>query len=182
MIYQKVELFLGFNLFFFKNVCIFVIVKFKNKNNMFRTLLSLLNDDGLQTRVSEAANSLRKAYSNVYGNFGASFEEEEGNYVFVLNVPDGMTSADVNVEYDDETNLVTVEMSRKTNNFSSNMSWVETLPKDADPDTLSATVVNGVFTLVVDKLPEPEPEPVEEAKADSIVVEVKRKNRKTFEG
>jgi HSP20 family molecular chaperone IbpA len=56
----------------------------------------------------------------------------------------------------------------------------ESLPSNADPDTLSATVVNGVFTLVVDKLPEPEPEPepVEEAKADSIVVEVKRKNRK----
>ena len=100
----------------------------------------------------------------------------------VIIKPDGMTSADVNVEYDDETNLVTVEMSRKTNNFSSNMSWVETLPKDADPDTLSATVVNGVFTLIVDKLPEPSPEPVEESKADSIFVEVKRKNRKTFEG
>lgn len=147
---------------------------------MFRTLLSLLNDESLQARVMETANGLRKAYSNVYSNFDASFEEEGDNYVFVLNVPEGITSADVNVEYDDETNLVTVEMSRKTNNFSSMMSWAETLPVNADPDTLSATVTNGVFTLIVDKFPEPvEAEEVDES-VDPIVVKVKRKNRKTY--
>lgn len=145
---------------------------------MIRTLLSMLNDEKLRTRIAESTNGLCKAYSDVMNNLNSKFEEDGDNYVFVLNVPNGTTSADINVEYDDETNMVTVEVSRKSGNFSSKMSFSETLPYDADIDTMKATVVNGVFTIVVDKLPEAEPETVDEANVDPITVEVKRKNRK----
>ena len=146
---------------------------------MFRTLLSMLNDELICTRVADTANRLAKAYMDASANLDATFEEEGDNYVFVLNVPSDVTSSNVNVEYDDETNMVTVEVTREGEKFSSNMSISETLPANADPDTLSATVTNGVFTLVVDKLPEVvEAEPVAEAVVDPIVVSVKRKNRK----
>lgn len=145
---------------------------------MIRTLLSMLNDEKLRTRIAESTNGLCKAYSDVMNNLNSKFEEDGDNYVFVLNVPNGTTSADINVEYDDETNMVTVEVSRKSGNFSSKMSFSETLPCDADIDTMKATVVNGVFTIVVDKLPEAEPETVDEANVDPITVEVKRKNHK----
>lgn len=147
---------------------------------MIRALLSLLENDSLQARVMETAKRIRNAYSDFTADIAATFEEEGDSYVFVLNVPTDITSTNVNVEYDDETNMVTVEFSYVNGNCKTKMVVSESLPSNADPDTLSATVVNGVFTLVVDKLPEPapEPEPVEEAKADSIVVEVKRKNRK----
>ena len=146
---------------------------------MFRTLLSLLDDESIRTRIVATANNLCKAYTDASANLDASFEEEGDNYVFVLNVPKDTTSADVNVEYDDETNAVSVEISREGEKYSTKMVYVETLPANADPDTLSATVTNGVFTLIVDKLPEPvESEPVCEAVVDPIVVAVKRKNRK----
>lgn len=148
----------------------------KNKI-MIRTLLSMLNDEALQTRVMETANGLRKAYSDVMNNLNSTFVEEDGNYVYVLNVPNALTSADVNVEYDDETNSVSIEVSHKCGNASYKMTSHETLPYDADPDTMSATVVNGVFTLIVEKRPEPETEIINEPQVDPIKVAIKRKNK-----
>jgi HSP20 family molecular chaperone IbpA len=144
---------------------------------MIRTLLSMLNDEKLRTRFTESANGLCKAYSDVMNNLNSKFEEEGDNYVFVLNVPNGTTSADINVEYDDETNMVTVEMTRKGGTFSSKMSFGEMLPCDADIDTMKATVVNGVFTIVVDKLPEVVEAVEPEVPVDPIKVEIKRKRK-----
>jgi HSP20 family molecular chaperone IbpA len=146
---------------------------------MIRTLLSMLNDEALQTRVMETANGLRKAYSNVMNNLNSKFEDEGDSYVMVINVPETLTSSDINVEYDDETNNVTIETKYKRGNFNYCMSLIETLPDNADVDTLAATVTNGVFTIVVDKLPEPEPEVVEsKTQDDPIKVTIKRKHKK----
>lgn len=144
---------------------------------MFRTLLSMLNDESIRTQVMDATNSLRKAYSNVMYNLNSTFEEEDNNYVYVLNVPESLTTNDVNVEYDDETRLVTVEITNKVGNSTYSMTTVEMLPINADPDTMSATVVNGVFTLIVDKMPEVEPEPEVEPYVEPIKVTIKRKNK-----
>lgn len=138
---------------------------------MFRTLLSMLKDESIRTQVMDATDSLRKAYSNVMYNLNSTFEEEDNNYVYVLNVPESLTTNDVNVEYDDETRLVTVEITNKVGNSTYSMTNVEMLPINADPDTMSATVVNGVFTLIVEKMPEVEPE------VGPIKVTIKRKNK-----
>lgn len=144
---------------------------------MFRTLLSMLNDEKLRTRFAESANGLCKAYSDVMNNLNSTFEEEDNNYVYVLNVPESLTTNDVNVEYDDETRLVTVEITNKVGNSTYSMTTVEMLPINADPDTMSATVVNGIFTLIVDKMPEVEPEPEVEPYVEPIKVTIKRKNK-----
>jgi HSP20 family molecular chaperone IbpA len=144
---------------------------------MIRTLLSMLNDERLYARFAKTANGLREAYSNVMNNINSTFVEEDGNYVYSLNVPTELTSADVNVEYDDETKSVTVEIEHKHGNTSYKMTTYETLPSDANIDTMSATVVNGVFTIVVEKLPEPEPEAIVEPSVDPIKVVIKKKNK-----
>lgn len=144
---------------------------------MIRTLLSMLNDERLYARFAKTANGLREAYSNVMNNINSTFVEEDGNYVYSLNVPTELTSADVNVEYDDETKSVTVEIEHKHGNTSYKMTTYETLPSDANIDTMSATVVNGVFTIVVEKLPEPEPEAIIEPSVDPIKVVIKKKNK-----
>lgn len=141
---------------------------------MLRTLLSMLNDRDYLSEVRETLNGLKQAYANTL----SSFEEEGDSYVMVLNVPEGLTSSDVNVEYDDEANTVTVETNYERGSVVYSMKATETLPADADVDTMAATVVNGVFTLVVDKLPEPvEEETPEVAPIDPVVVPIKRKNK-----
>lgn len=141
---------------------------------MLRTLLSMLNDRDYLSEVRETLSGLKQAYANTL----SSFEEEGDSYVMVLNVPEGLTNSDVNVEYDDEANTVTVETNYERGSVVYSMKATETLPADADVDTMAATVVNGVFTLVVDKLPEPvEEETQEVAPIDPIVVPIKRKNK-----
>ena len=142
---------------------------------MFRTLLSMLNDRDYLSEVRESLCSLKQACADTL----SSFEEEGDSYVMVLNVPEGLTSSDVNVEYDDEANTVTVETNYKRGSIAYSMKATETLPADADVDTMAATVANGVFTLVVNKLPEPvkEEAPEEAAPVDPIVVPIKRKNK-----
>ena len=142
---------------------------------MFRTLLSMLNDRDYLSDVRESLCSLKQACADTL----SSFEEEGDSYVMVLNVPEGLKSSDVNVEYDDEANTVTVETRYKRGSISYSTKVTETLPADADANTMAATVANGVFTLVVDKLPEPvkEEAPEEAAPVDPIVVPIKRKNK-----
>ena len=142
---------------------------------MLRTLLSMLNDRDYLSELRESLNSLKQACTDTL----STFEEEGDSYVMVLNVPEGLTSSDVNVEYDDEDNTVTVETNYKRGSIAYSMKATETLPADADVDTMAATVTNGVFTLVVNKLPEPvkEEAPEEAAPVDPIVVPIKRKNK-----
>ena len=142
---------------------------------MFRTLLSMLNDRDYLSEVRESLSSLKQACADTL----SGFEKEGDSYVMALNVPEGLTSSDVNVEYDDEANTVTVETKYERGSVVYSMKATETLPADADVDTMTATVVNGVFTLVVDKLPEPVKEEVTEEAApiDPIVVPIKRKNK-----
>ena len=142
---------------------------------MLRTLLSMLNDRDYLSELRESLNSLKQACTDTL----STFEEEGDSYVMVLNVPEGLTSSDVNVEYDDEANTVTVETNYKRGSIAYSMKATETLPADADVDTMAATVTNGVFTLVVNKLPEPvkEEAPEEAAPVDPIVVPIKRKNK-----
>ena len=142
---------------------------------MLRTLLSMLNDRDYLSEVRETLSGLKQAYANTL----SSFEEEGDSYVMVLNLPERLTSSDVNVEYDDEANTVTVETNYKRGSIAYSMKATETLPADADVDTMAATVTNGVFTLIVNKLPEPvkEEAPEEAAPVDPIVVPIKRKNK-----
>lgn len=137
-------------------------------------MLSLLSDKDFQCR---ARKSLTDFVNQL--NFSSAFELEDNTYVMVLNVPEATTGNDIDVEYDEETNTLSVKYSFENSRMSFSNTVVETLPSNADVDTLTARVVNGVLTVTVDALPEPEPEEeiLEEEYVDPTVVSIKRKNK-----
>lgn len=137
-------------------------------------MLSLLSDKDFQCR---ARKSLTDFVNQL--NFNSAFELEDNTYVMVLNVPEATTGNDIDVEYDEETNTLSVKYSFENSRMSFSNTVVETLPSNADVDTLTARVVNGVLTVTVDALPEPEPEEeiLEEEYVDPTVVSIKRKNK-----
>lgn len=135
-------------------------------------MLSLLSDKDFQCR---ARKSLTDFVNQL--NFNSAFELEDNTYVMVLNVPEATTGNDIDVEYDEETNTISVKYSFENGRVSFSNTVVETLPSNADVDTLTARVVNGVLTVTVDALPEPEEEILEEEYVDPTVVSIKRKNK-----
>lgn len=141
---------------------------------MLRTLMTLLNDADLQCRARKAFDEVLKPFVD----FGSSFEEEGDSYLLTLNVPDAVKGENVNVEYDEDENTLTVETTYETKNSTFIRRVTETLPLDANVETLSARVDNGVLTVLVDKMPEPEPEdePVTDS-VDPTYVEIKRKRK-----
>lgn len=146
-------------------------------NEIIRTIMSILDDENLKNRLYERVNNFASTYSTVMSNLDSSFEEEGDSYVYVMNVPNSLTNDNINVEYDDETNSVKIEVTHSVGNSNYSMTVVEMLPTDADVDTMAATVTNGVFTIVVDKKAEVEPEP-EIVQTDPITVKINRKSRK----
>lgn len=136
-------------------------------------MLSLLSDRDFQCRARKSLNDFINQL-----NFNSAFEREDDTYVMVLNVPSQTTGNDVEVEYDEDTNVLSVHYSFENGSLSLSNTVSETLPEDADVDTITARVVNGVLTVTVDALPEPEPEPeVVEEPTDTTVVTVKRKKK-----
>lgn len=110
---------------------------------------------------------------------GSEFEEEDGSYVLVIKTCEGVNNKHVSVEYDDNTNTVrvTTNYSRSSENgeFGYNNYVAKSLPQDADPDTLGASVVNGVVTVIVDKRPLPD---VGKAPEDTTRIQIKRLKNK----
>jgi HSP20 family molecular chaperone IbpA len=143
---------------------------------MFRTLLSILDNPHYEDVFS------RKIYTSFpFKNSSTSFEEEGDSYIKVINLPDGMKHNNVNVEYDEDDRTLTVELTDSTEYSSYSSKFTETLPSDADVDTISARVDSNVLTIVIDKLPEPEiNEDCEEETNvvnEPIIIDVKRKKK-----
>ena len=136
---------------------------------MFRTMLALLSDADFQCRARKSFNDFVNQL-----NFNSAFEREGDTYVMVLNVPENATGNDVDVEYDEDTNVLSVRYAYESKHLNLSNTVSETLPEDADVETLTARVVNGVLTVTVDALPEPEVEEVVEEHVDPTVVTVKR--------
>lgn len=149
---------------------------------MFRTLLTLFNDADFQSRAREVFDELNGFVEPYVDNFSTfvddvpSFVSEGDSYVLVLRVPDGLNGENIDVEIDEEENTLTVKTSYESKKVKYSREYLETLPSDADLDTLSARVSNGVLSVVVDKLPEPETEPETDA-VDPTYVEIKRKKK-----
>ena len=140
---------------------------------MLNSLLRLLDnyDYGyLERRLNEGFKTLNKVFA---ANF-SSFEDKEDHYELVLDVADDAKASNVTVDYDDETRELTVEYKYESKNFTSRSLINETLPDNADEDTIEATVENGKLTIVVEKKAEPEVEE-EVAEEDEKTVKINRK-------
>lgn len=99
-----------------------------------------------------------------------SFIKENGSYIMAVILPEGIKSENINIEYDDEENTLTVGFSYKERNVSYSKTATEIVPFDADINTLSARVDGKVLTIVVDII---EDAPFE--LGDSVDIEIKHK-------
>ena len=140
---------------------------------MLNSLLRLLDnyDYGyLERRLNEGFKTLNKVFA---ANF-SSFEDKEDHYELVLDVADDAKASNVTVDYDDETRELAVEYNYQAKNFKSRSIVKETLPDNADEDTIEATVENGELTITVAKKAEPEVEE-EVPETDEKTVKINRK-------
>ena len=142
---------------------------------MLNSLLRLLDDSNLEqleNRLYAGLENLKKTFSPIL----SSLEDKEDHYELVLDVADNAKASNVNVEFDDETRELTVDYKYESKNYKNRATVTETLPEDADEDSIEATVENGKLEITILKKEELVEEPEEEV--DDTVVKVNRKNKK----
>jgi len=142
---------------------------------MLNSLIRLLDDsnlDYLENRLSAGIDRFKKAFGAAF----TSLEDKEDHYELALDVADDAKASNVSVNYDDETRELSVEYKYESANYKNTATVIETLPVDADEETIGATVENGKFTLTVWKKVVEDNEPEEEV--SDVIVPINRKNRK----
>ena len=142
---------------------------------MLNSLIRLFDDSNLEVlenRLSAGLDRLKKTFGACF----TSLEDKGEYYELVLDVADDAKASNVNVEFDDETRELSVEYKYEAKNYNTSSTVVETLPANADEDTISAHVEDGKLTITVEKKEEAEEEPEEQI--DEREVRVNRKNRK----
>ena len=137
---------------------------------MINSLIRLLDnyDYGyLERRLNEGIRALNKVFTADF----SSFEDKEDHYELVLDVAEDAKANNVTVDYDDETRELSVEYKYESKNYKSKSVVKETLPVNADDETVEATVENGKLTITVAKKAEAEEVEV----ADDRIVKINRK-------
>lgn len=168
MTYQEVELLVVFDFVFKKKDCIFT--KIKNFTNMFNSLIQLLSDSELENRLWGTLNRCLTPFSGL----DSSFDKTEDGYNLVLDVAKDATASNVSVDFDDETHILTVAYNYKNVNSTTSTTIKETLPDDADEETLEATVADGKLTITVKRRVDPVCED-DATPQDPTVVPIRRK-------
>jgi len=113
-------------------------------------------------------NQFNHAVKSYFGNVESSLKKTDKGYELVVPVAVDATAKNVTVDFDDEDRLLTINYSYKSKNCSTATTVSETLPEDADADTLSASVVDGELKVSVDFLPKKEVETNENTKTVKI--------------
>ena len=124
---------------------------------MLNTLLRLFEDDNLMSKFEKALKSLDERIKNEFAMpinaesiFNAGFKDMGSYYELKLNIHDGVTENDINVEMEnDETVKISVE--QKLCNSTFKAVTVTTIPDDADADSLTAELVDSDVVVKVEK-------------------------------
>ena len=124
----------------------------------------------------DADIDLDKIWNKVFESFGGGqtktiWEEERDCYSFIYSSQFLNNGKNVKIAYIEKERMVeiTIESDDEQGYFYKN--FVESLPADADPKTLSAVVSSNVLTVIVDKK-KPQSEAIAEEKAKEIPIEV----------
>ena len=113
-------------------------------------------------------NQFNHAVKSYFGNVESSLKKTDKGYELVVPVADDATAKNVTVDFDDEDRLLTIKYSYKSKNCSTTTTISETLPEDADAETLSASVSDGKLKVSADFLPKKEVETDEDTKTVKI--------------
>lgn len=85
-------------------------------------------------------------------DFNNNFLVDDGDsYKLTMDVNPKATAKDITIDLED--NQLKIDYTFKDGNCKTNSSIIETLPKDANVDEITATVENGKLVVVVEKLP-----------------------------
>jgi HSP20 family molecular chaperone IbpA len=122
---------------------------------MLNTLIKLLENDSLMEKASKLLNDNFLNFENVFGansfsNINNTFTEVDGKYE--MRVAVGNDATEDNVTIDLHGSVLYVKYQKSTDKQVRMFKIVETLPIDADLDTLDASIADGVLTIKVDKL------------------------------
>lgn len=113
-------------------------------------------------------NQFNHVVKSYFGNVESSLKKTDKGYELVVPVANDATAKNVTVDFDDEDRLLTIKYSYTSKNCSTATTVSETLPEDADADTLSASVADGKIKISVDFLPKKEVETDEDTKTVKI--------------
>lgn len=140
--------------------------------DVFNQIFGINKENILPIKIDDVSEKLN---SGVVMPTGCEFKEESGSYVLVVKTCDGVDNRHVEVEYNDNNNTVRITTNYSQTDSNGNYGYhgyiEKVLPKDADPDTLVANVVNGLVTIIVDKLPLPDGSQPEK---DTTSIKIKR--------
>lgn len=141
---------------------------------MYNDLIKIANSVFGEQFVSSLAEEVANLKRDFNGRFnlvnGSSFEDKGDFYELTLEVAEDATAKNVTVDLED--GVVTVSYEYKANGVYATSKVVETLPEDADEDTLEASVEDGVVSITVDKVEELE---VEDEPEDTRTIKINRK-------
>ena len=142
---------------------------------MLNSLIRLLDDSNLnylENRLSAGIDRFKKSFGAIF----TSLEDKDDHYELALDVAEDAKASNVDIDYDDETRELTVEYKYESKNYNSKSVITETLPFDADEDTIEATIEDGKLTILIDKKVVDGEDDMTEV--PSNVVKINRKNRK----
>lgn len=111
------------------------------------------------------------------------FELVDGNYVLDIEVEDGAKPSNFDIELDEDGKELSVEYSIKTENTHKFFSCKQTVPFDADTDSIDAVIEDGHLKVtmeqIVFEIDDDDDDTFDEVEDDGPKpVEIKRKNSK----
>lgn len=122
---------------------------------MLNQLLSLFNNENLerfQTMLEKEFKMLESKYDDKSLFVDeTSFKEVNGNYVMTLNVKENSNNDNIKIDFKNK--VVTVTYTEKSLKTERTVKVLETIPNDADENTLDAYVENGKLIITVSKKP-----------------------------
>lgn len=127
---------------------------FDNLTDIIRPVFGTINDL-VDTDTCCHSHCSKNDFDTLFDEYGDSSLKDCGEtYELNFNVDKNATSK--NFDVDLENNTISVKYNMENGNKKTSFSILETLPKDADTDTIEANVKDGVFNLKMEKLPLPE--------------------------
>lgn len=121
---------------------------------MLNSLIKLLENDSLIEKASKLLNENFLNFENVFGansfsSINNTFTEVDGKYEMRIFV--GNDATEDNVTIDLHGNVLYVKYHKSTDTQVRTFKIVETLPIEANLDTLDAKIVDGILIVTVDK-------------------------------
>lgn len=135
---------------------------------MFNSLMRLLDDSSLWDYRNRIMRNMDNIFSD-YGHKFSAFKDLDDHYELSIAVAKDAKASNVKVDFDDETGMLSVSYYYQKDGFKSSSMVEQTLPDDADAETIDAKLSNGELLITAKKVVKQA-----EEKADDNSIKVNR--------